>query len=125
MTGFSAEEGWSHDILVLLAHNRGIPAYREEFRSRFCESQMEALGLEKISKVLQSGNPVIVSVSRQFRDKDKFHQVVLSGIENSNGEVVGFYYHDPEFTGSEEGSHLFVSSSEFSEHWRKFAIFIG
>lgn len=130
-----SEDGWVHTRLALIAHNYGFGAYNEEFKSmdvdyerqRFAEGphkdRMMEYGIKKITWVLSRKRPVIVSVSKRFKDKDKFHQVVLTGVDTKNG-TSGFYYNDPDYE-NDEGKDRFVDLATFKEHWRKFAIFVA
>ena len=133
----TSEAGWIHTRVALLAHNHGFPAYNEEFRSvkvdydkqRFSEGehteQLMRYGITKIAETLRSGRPVIASVSKRFEHKELFHQVVLTGVRGAGPNLQGFFYNDPDYMNSEEGSHRFVDLATFTEHWRRFAIFVA
>jgi len=125
--------GWPHDVVTLIAHNHGITSYREEFRSidvdiknkTFSQNINEAgilkdKGIQKIRETLENKKPVIVSVMR----KNGPHQIVVVGFEDNLGTTTGFYINDPDNrTGEKQG--IFMSLSEFSDSWKKFAIFVG
>ena len=49
--------------------------------------------------------------------------VVLIRLEEKDGEVTGFYYHDSEAEGPDDGRNLFVTLDIFRAKWRKMAIF--
>jgi hypothetical protein len=128
--------GWNHDGIARLAHNHGLPAYREEFRSitvdagtkarvdsPFAES-LRATGIEKIKGSLVAGKPVIISTIKRFSEAGKFHSVLLTGFEEENGQLAGFHYHDPESIQDGGGAKRFVSIGTFKEHWRRLAIFV-
>ena len=90
--------GWTHDALVWLLHNHGVPGYREEFKSidENVAKDFTEVGLRKIGEMLKEGNPVIVSGIKKWKEDKKFHNFVLTGFEEEAGELVGFYYHDPD-----------------------------
>ncbi len=120
--GGMTEKGWKQDAIVILLHNYGVAAYREEFRSNdedFSVKLLE-LGKKKIIDSLVSGNPVGISV---FSKNGAPHLVVFTGVEMESGVPLGFYYNDPEAHTIEEGRSLFMSTEEFEKGWRRFAIF--
>lgn len=129
------QNGWIHGKLAILAHNYGIPAYAEEFRSATVvngvvqsenafASSMNEYGLEKIVRILSLGGLVIASVPRNLDIKSTFHSILLIGYEEKDGEYIGFYYHDPD-TLVEKREGRFISKEDFSRIWRKMAIYIG
>jgi hypothetical protein len=134
--GGKSKDGWIHDKLVLLAHNHGVPAYREEFKSvlvdwdkkSFVESPhaefLSTQGMDKFTRMFERRTIPLVSVSKLFKERDKFHLVVLTGFGEENGKS-GFYYHDPHYKKESVGAHRFVDEDMFRDHWRKLAIFVG
>jgi len=111
---YNPATGWYHDTLVEIAKDHGLQANRAEKMedgSRLVES-------------LRASNPVIVSAIKYILDQTKFHMVVLTGFEEKDGTIVGFYYHDPESASRERGQHLFVRRETFLREWRKMAIFV-
>lgn len=129
--------GWMHDAIVMLAHNYGFSAYRQEFRSMDIDydskktrdgiyhDKLSQDGVEKIVRYLHSKKPVIVSAVKKFQqEEDKFHTVVLIGYEEKDGKIVGFYYHDPNALVREDGEKQFVNMESFEKFWRRLAIFI-
>ncbi|GMQ95127.1 MAG: hypothetical protein BMS9Abin13_238 [Patescibacteria group bacterium] len=137
MDGLTKEYNWKHDALVNIARNYGLHAYKQEFKShtfdisekKFHISKHEDTltkdGIKKIVSILQTGLPVIVSAIKKFKHTDKFHMVVLVGIEGDESDLKGFYYHDPDAESVEEGKNQFVDMETFKTHWRKMAIFSG
>ncbi len=109
--------GWYHDALISLAKEYGFSAERKE------GMDMNA-GVATLKESLDGGNPVIVSVIKYTLGQTKFHIVTITGYEENNGEVTGFYYHDPESLSREKAKNLFVSMEIFKKYWRKMAIFI-
>ncbi|TAL49218.1 hypothetical protein EPN83_01620 [Patescibacteria group bacterium] len=126
--------GWIHDAIVNLAHNHGVPAYREEFRSvavdtarsEFSRSKYEdsllSYSLEKFRKKLSAGALVIASTPRNWAPDGNFHTTLLVGYKEKNGALSGFYYHDPD-APNEPKKDQFVDVETFKEYWRRLAIF--
>ncbi|MFZ3020395.1 MAG: C39 family peptidase [Minisyncoccia bacterium] len=124
--------GWRHDALVRLAHNYGVPAYAEEFKSvkvdvasktfsqNIFENDLLDIGVRRIRGAIERNVPVIVSISRQ----NGSHQIVVVGFEDNLGATTGFYINDPDNRLGER-KEIFVPISEFLTEWRKFAVFVG
>lgn len=133
--GAHTGHGWDHSGIAILAHNYGVPAYKEEFRSvkvntetkEFSKSQYEEgmceYGISKIVKVLDEGGLAIVSVLRGLKPDGGFHSILITGYEKS-GEDISFIFHDPD-TESGEKSNMTISKTDFIPVWRKMAIFIS
>ncbi|HEY9586055.1 MAG TPA: C39 family peptidase [Candidatus Paceibacterota bacterium] len=132
INGYLGNVGWRHETLVRLAHNHGVPAYQEEFRSvkvdvankTFSENIFEKdlidIGVQRIRETIDRKIPVIVSVN----ERSGFHQLVVVGYEDSLGTTTGFYVSDPDNrVGEKQG--VFMPVSDFLAVWRKFAIFVG
>jgi len=115
------KDGWIHRGIVFLAHNHGVPAYQEEFRSMNGKlaKNLVAIGHAKLIKRLEEGKTVIVSVEKGFEVGGGFHQILLVGYENGN-----FLYHEPE-EKDETGAFMPVSEEKFLRFWRHLAIFVG
>jgi hypothetical protein len=135
--GAYTKDGWSHHGVALIAHNYGVPAYLEEFKSVKIdlenkkslpgdfEDSIRDYGILKITQELKKGNLVTVSVLRDLSAGGTFHTVLLVGVEEGqNGEILGFYFHDPD-TSKERRIGAFITLSDFLPIWRKFALFIG
>ncbi len=127
--------GFAHDVIVSVAHNYGLPAYKEEFKSYSLDENKNPIpgiygdlmfqnGLKKISAMLETGSLPIVSVMPGLSDGKSFHAVLLVGFEENGGALTGFYYHDPD-AEKEEKKAVFLPLEEFIKFWRKMAIFIG
>ena len=123
--GAYGEHGWKHDGLVALAGHYGAKLNREEWRKSDVktEEELNEDGIQFIISEIRAFRAVIVSAIKKFQESDKFHMVVLSGLEEKNGEVVGFYYHDPDAEGSDDGKNMFVPIDIFRKNWRRMAIF--
>ena len=135
IVGSNLSHGFPHDVIVLLAHNYGFLAYREEFKSKFVgkdgsikESQysveMTEKGINRLCQAIRDGKPVIVSVLPGLSEGGSFHTILLVGFEEENGEISGFYYHDPDSRVLDLDT-IYIPLSKFLEFWRKMAIFIG
>ena len=123
--------GWNHSALVWLAHNHGVPAYHEEFRSdsspvksgsaipsEFADFLRDE-GIKRIKDSLARGAPAIISFKPGFGSKDNTHLLVVIGHEEGKGFIV----HDP--SNSDPKEAVFVDEPTFISFWRKFAIFVG
>ena len=135
ITAQSATHGFVHDVIVVMAHNHGVAAYREEFKSLSLDAEnkpapspyVEAVlqkGIEKLKTSIENNHVPIVSVLPGLSDGESFHTILLTGFEEEEGRVKGFYYHDPDAKDLPRND-LFLSLSEFLKYWRKMAIFIG
>ena len=115
--------GWSHDAIVFLAHNHGVPAYKEEFRSANSAFQknMEQIGLQRIITTIVQKRPVIASVTKP---NDSYHTVLIVGFEGEEARPTNIIYHDPD-TKNVGSAFQKVSLLDFLEKWRKLAIFLG
>ncbi len=122
---------WNHQSIAILAHNHGLAAYTEEFKSspfgkdtEYAESINE-YGVNKIFDFLKNkSGAVIVSIPKSFEHIDKPHSILLHNILEKDGEKY-FIYNDSEKLSKEEGENLEVSLEEFKNKWRKLAIFIN
>jgi hypothetical protein len=125
----SVENGvWTHEGLVRILRNHGVPAYAQEFRSvgvnletgefEDNENQKDLLqiGIEKILFRLKKGYPVIASVREGFSENKVTHLIVITGFEKDDS--VSFIINDP--LRNEE---TVVTLEHFLEYWRKFVIF--
>lgn len=131
----TAIDGWEkcgieHEAIIRLAHNHGVSAYREEWRSvevdpklkTFVESSFAgpllSFGFDKLRSIISEGRAPIVSIS--VDDKENSHLVPLVG-----ATFDGWYYHDPAEHDAKPGNNIFISNDEFERRFRKFAIFIS
>ena len=109
--------GWYHDSLIELAKGFGLEASR-------IENVDFKAGIEDIRNSLEKNNPVIISAIKYILGQTKFHVVVITGFEEKDGNITGFYYHDPESVDRKKGQNIFVDIDIFELGWRKMAIFI-
>lgn len=134
VTETAAKHGIPHDVIVLMAHNYGVTAYREEFKSltakdgAMIESEyapaMLEKGLQKITAMLETGSLVIASILPGLSSGSSNHTILLIGFEDNAGTLTGFYYHDPD-SKTEARNSEFISLEDFLKYWRKLAIFVG
>lgn len=117
--GYEPALGWKHDALVKIFEKYGLSAERKEFK----EDGLFEKGISEIVSSLLKGSPVLVSAVKNFSEEKKFHIVLLVGYEKKDGEIAGFYYHDPAFEKAEDGANKFVPMDIFKKHWRRLAIF--
>lgn len=127
---YNTQNGWKHDALVWLAHNHGVPAFKEEFRSDIINIETKESapsiwsdmlrdeGLKRIKRSLDSDVPVIVSFLPGFGSTSDSHMVVVVGHSDA-----GFVVHDPSNSNPKE--EVNISNEEFLKYWRKYAIFVG
>ena len=106
--GAFGPRGWTHEGIVRLAHNHGVSAYAQEFRSRDenIATELRQKGLEKIKQNL----PVIASIQK---DNGSFHTITLV---EATGE--DFMVHDPE-----EKEPTRITEADFLKKWRGLSIF--
>lgn len=114
--GGYGDSGWVHDYLVQIFNENNISCKRKE--------KMGEGDVFEIQKHIKKGNPVIVSIQNISFDRRMFHMVLLVGIRESvEGNLEGFFYHDPAGLRREEVSNLYVSIPVFLQYWRRMAIF--
>ena len=136
--GYTREFGWGHELLVTILRNHGLPAYKQDFRSiKFnlddstfsnsgFESEIFEFGINKIRENLLNNKPVIVSIVKDtLNKKTSGHMVVVSGLEEKNGEVKGFYIKDPEIKDNSGSQDDFIDIEKFINIWKKLAIFVN
>jgi len=130
INAIDSARNWTHVGIVRLAHNHGVHAYSQEFRSldngepSRHEPRMVKEGIEKIVQTIEAGFPVIASVKRGFTAEGTAHTVVVVGTSrDSKGVLGGFVVHDPDSEMSPDGEGKTVDIDTFLKGWRKLAIF--
>ena len=121
--------GVSHAGAIIMLRNRGVAAYSQEFRSHAVDAEKGVTkasgyeqslidyGIKKMAREVDSGTPVIVSVTHQ--DLGTPHQVLVCGTERGErGELEGLYIHDPYKRNDE-----LVTGTDFADRFRNMAIF--
>lgn len=121
------KSGWVHDKLVALSCERGVPAKRVEFRGKTPEETKRLIetAFEDFTQSLEAGQLIIISTIRNWKEKDKFHQVLLVGFEGPKEAPLGWYVHDPDAKSETEGAYQYISHEKFKEGFRGLAIFVG
>ena len=116
--------GWIHAGLIQVAHSYGASLERKEWRlsESISADELNTEGVNFVIEELHAGRPVIVSAIKKFVEADKFHMVILVGLDEQDGIVNGFYYNDPDTISKAELSAAFVSFDHFKTAWRKMAI---
>jgi len=129
----AVKAGFSHDVIVFLAHNRGVPAYKEEFKSvevdliskiftkSFFVDEILQKGIRKFARIIKSGGVIMTSVVPGFSTNLDAHVVLLIGLEEKKGQCAGFYYHDPD-DRSGGGKDEYIDIENFKKVWRKLAV---
>lgn len=117
--GGYGEHGIIHDWSVGYLNKIGLSAGREE---KMCNDGSNE-GILKLISSLKNKNPVIVSVARERDGKKAFHQVVVTGFEEKDNEVIGFYINDSASKIKGEGKDVYVPLENFLKEWRAMAIF--
>lgn len=121
--------GWNHQGLVYMAHNRGIPAYQEEFRSLdyrtnepqvLVQDQLMRHGIRKFKGELARGNIILVSVGKDMKPGGAPHIVLLVAAESG-----GFRYHDPGKESAAKGANQLILEDDFVKTWRLLSIVVG
>ncbi len=137
--GAYGPSGWTHEGLIALARKYYTKLSRAEWRQASWSRQTDVRdmipqnqkpteelneeGIEFLISELRTGHPLIVSAIKNFDETNKFHMVVLTGFEEVDGKVVGFYYHDSDTHHRGEGKNQFVSIYIFRTGWRRMCIF--
>ncbi|MBI5798610.1 MAG: C39 family peptidase [Candidatus Yonathbacteria bacterium] len=123
--GVYGESGWKQDGIIALAKQYGVRLSRNEWRQSETVSseELNEEGINFLISELRAGRPVLASAIKKFEEENKFHLVVLTGFEENNGAVTGFYYHDSDTQVRGEGENLFVPIDTFRAKWRRMAVF--
>jgi len=123
--GAYGDSGWKHDGLIALAKQYGVKLSRAEWRKSESKSpdELNVEGVNFLISELRAGRAVIVSAIKKFEELDKFHIVVLTGFEEKDGAVIGFYYNDSDAHTRADGESQFVPLDIFRSKWRRMAIF--
>jgi hypothetical protein len=134
LTSKAIENGLPHDIIIFVAHNHGVLSYKEEFKSvsvdiannkfsnsRYSESMLEK-SITKLAGVLRDKGIIMVSMPPGFSTNKSVHTILLIGFEEQDGNLKGFYYHNPD-DRTKGVREQFIALEDFKKTWRKQAIF--
>lgn len=121
INGYNEAGFWKHQSLAILAHNHGLAAYTEEFKSepfgektKFSEEILE-YGVNKIYNFIKNGEGlVLVSVPKNFDQVDAPHTILIYKVEEMSGEKY-FIYNDSAKDNKEEGENLKIKVKDFKE----------
>ena len=109
--------GWNHNYFVKLFNDLGLKSERME--------GMKDIDAKIIEKNISQGCPVIISAERIIFDRRIFHMVVITGTRtDEDGNLEGFFYHDPASLAVELAEHCYVPLKTFFLSWRRMAIFV-
>lgn len=123
--GYTKQYGWGHELLVLIIRNKNVLSYRQEFKNKDNSEIFLDCGINKIIQNIKVDLPVFVSIAKDINNpKTSGHMFVISGIEEVNGIITGFYINDPEAKTEMEGKNKFMDIFDFKKGWKKLAIFV-
>ena len=119
--GYLENIGFKHKALTDLANEYRVPlTFAKKF---FYTPEEKEAGLEIIASNLKSGYLVIVSVFYQLNPAKGGHMVVINGLQEFGGQIIGFYIQDPD--SSFKGHNYFLTHDEFTAGWRGGLIYQG
>ncbi len=129
--GYDPVNSWKHQSMAILAHNYGVGAYIEEYKSlpfgietKYAKS-LEIYGINKIYDFLKNKSGLVMaSIPKNFNDNGGPHVILLLEAIEENGSRY-FIYNDPGKDNEAEGEKLKVSLEDFTNKWRKLAIFLN
>src|SRR3989344_2427741 len=108
--GYIEKVGWKHPAIVELAKDFGLELqYAKKF---FYTPEEKESGLLIINHNLENVQPVLVSV----HGIQGSHMLVVHGLKESGGQVLGYHIQDP--NGRVNGHNYFLTKSEFLSNWR-------
>ena len=106
--------GWRHWGIVKVAEEHGLKLkYAEKF---FYTPEEKEVGAGIINANLENSRPVIVSVFHHLNPAKGGHMVVVHGLQEFNGAIIGYYIQDPD--ASFRGHNYFLTKEEFFAGWR-------
>lgn len=142
LNGYSSEAGgWFHSGLIRIAkchHTSGWRRHwglsksdREFFQKEGLDasdlegynSQIESEGIFSLAEAINQGIPPIISIKKNFDGRNGNHLIVITGYEKRGGEILGFYYNDPN-SKDVFFKNMYVELIKFQENWNKRAVFI-
>lgn len=139
---FNHQPGWIHAGLVKTAQYFGLTALRRSYFPHpdfikklkaegvkkeglvLLVSQLFNEGVFEIVSSLESGYPVIASVSERIRGTGSGHLIVLTGVKKSASGLIGFYSHNPYNSRGLIRSNEFIPLKKFEKIWQRAVIFV-
>lgn len=106
---YSKKVGWYHLGLVRMSQIFGFSGHLQSF----FEDKNLKLGLETIKQKLQSNQPVIASVKKDFIPNNPGHLVILTGFNKT-----GFFVNDP-YDQLKNGKNIKISFEKFTKAWSR------
>jgi hypothetical protein len=128
IVGGRESAGWTHETIVRVLRNHGIPAYRQEFKAHVLDletgeptpaqhsGEFAQQGILKIRRNIDDGNPVLVSVSAGFSDNSEDHVVLVIGYNEDSLIIL-----DP--LQSPDSNPVHVPIRRFMDFWKRLTIF--
>lgn len=110
--GYIDGVGWKHQIICDLAKHFGLKSHRTEDES-----------IDNLIAALDRGEPVIISIHKDFDPENEGHLVVLNGFFTNEDELMGFYVNDP-VGASYKHKNQFIKLDKFLAGWKKRAIYV-
>lgn len=106
--------GWKHAGIVQLAAEYGL---KLQYAQRFYYSPEEREeGMLKINQNLETGQPVIISIFHELNPAKGAHMVVVHGLQEFGGSLIGYHIQDPD--ARFRGHNYFLTKEEFLSGWR-------
>jgi len=114
INGYLENVGWKHNAIVELAAQHGLLMdYAKKF---FYSDEEKERGLKLIAAKFYDGKPVIASIFKELNHSKDGHMVVIRGMKEFSGSVIGLDIQDPD--PSWRGHNYFLSRQEFFDGWR-------
>ncbi|OGN32929.1 MAG: hypothetical protein A3I39_02360 [Candidatus Yanofskybacteria bacterium RIFCSPLOWO2_02_FULL_47_9b] len=114
LNGYVENVGWGHRVITELGARHGmILDYAKKF---YYTPEEKQEGLKLIAECLKAGKPVIASIFKELNHSKDGHLVVLRGIREFSGTVIGFDIQDPDPTW--RGHNYLLARQEFLDGWR-------
>ncbi len=112
--GYLENIGWKHASLVEAAGKYGLHLHFA--RQFFYSPEQKEEGAKIIAKNIRNHYPVIASVFLHMNPAKGGHMVVIHGMQEFNGQTIGYYIQDPD--SRFRGHNYFLTKEEFFAGWR-------
>jgi hypothetical protein len=138
---YNKKIGWSHSVICNLARDYGLISYRRlwslaERDREFLKAEgatsldLEAYeqevfeeGIFALQKAIDEETPLIISIHKDFDNKNDGHLVVLVGYYATDEGILGFYVNDP-IGAQYKHKNQFIEYKDFIDGWKKRAIYV-
>jgi len=140
--GYSKQAGgWYDSGLCRIARSFGLMSFRkswvpakrdkEFFTSEGCteedlagyEEVTLSEGIFSLKKAIDHGIPLIISIHKNWGQKNSGHLAVLNGYFESDGQIEGFYVNDP-IGATYKHKNQLIKIDKFMNGWKKRAVYI-